>query len=87
MVRALLTAITSHDGEDHIYWRESDDSTVFRAYTVSWSPSSSITPLASGYGFAANEMSDGGQIGPYYRRCGHFRVATIVRPGPQVRLK
>ena len=68
MVRALLTAITSHDGEDHVYWRESDDSTVFRAYTVSWSPSSTITPLASGYGFAANEMNDGGQIGLYYRR-------------------
>ena len=67
MARARLTAITSKDGEVQVYWHVSDDSTVLRTYTVPWSPCSTISALGSGYGFAATEMSEGGQIGLYYR--------------------
>ena len=74
MARARLTAITSKDGEVQVYWHESDDSTVFGACTVSWSPCSTITALESGYGFAATEMSEGGQIGLYHRN-----LAGILR--------
>ena len=67
MTRVPLTVITSEDGEVKFYWCESDGNTVFRTCTVSWSSSSTITALGSGYGFSAAETNDGGEFGLYYR--------------------
>ena len=67
MTQGPLAAITSEDGEVKFYWCESDGNTDPRTCTVSWSSSSTITALGSGYGFSAAETNDGGEIGLYYR--------------------